>query len=279
MRFRAVCTDIDGTLLDIRRELSPATISAIKKIAPSTPVILASSRMPAAMTHLQHELGIAQYPLICYNGGYVISYGNGSNGVHVFDSVVISLDVCRSIIHIGKNTSIHMSLYYEDDWFAPARDQWTEREEKITKVRATIESPDHVLDRWQKDKSGAHKIMCMGPAEEVAEIHKLLNEKHGSDIHVYLSRPTYLELAPKSISKGSALKLILEKHFNIPVADAIAFGDNYNDLDMLQVAGLGIAVANARSEVKAIAGEVTAKSTQDGVALAIGRWFQTGADQ
>jgi len=273
MIIRAVCTDIDGTLLNQNKQLSPKTISTIRKISPAIPVILASSRMPSAMTHLQHELGISRYPLICYNGGYVISY-SPERPVRVFESVTIPENICRSIVRLGDDNDIHISLYQHDDWFAPQRDQWTEREEKITKVTARIQDPDTVLDRWRPGNAGAHKIMCMGPADQIGEMHKRLNEKHGGDIHVYLSRPTYLELAPKTISKGTALRLILEKQFNIPVTEAIAFGDNYNDIDMLQIAGLGVAVDNARNEVKAIADDITLSSLNDGVAVALEKWLK-----
>ncbi|HYC84169.1 MAG TPA: HAD family hydrolase [Chryseosolibacter sp.] len=268
MIIRAVCTDIDGTLLDRTRQLSKRTIAAFGKIPPDVPVILASSRMPSAMTHLQAELRITQYPLICYNGGYVVSY-NSASGVKIFDSVKIPAGVCESILACGKASTIHFSLYADDNWYAPQHDAWTEREETITKVRATIAKPEEVIHQWRRDGSGAHKIMCMGDAGEIGVLHKLLNEKHGGDIHVYLSRPTYLELAPKSVSKGSALKLLLENEFRIPLSEVVAFGDNYNDIDLLSVAGVGVAVANARPEVKAISDQLTSASIDDGVAAAL----------
>jgi Cof subfamily protein (haloacid dehalogenase superfamily) len=272
MTIRAVCTDIDGTLLDGNRELSTRTISVFRKISRLVPVILASSRMPSAMTHLQKQLGISEYPLICYNGGYVPCYAEDGS-THIYDSVTISLEVCKSIIEIGKRRQVHISLYNNDVWFAPQHDHWAEREARITKVNPIIEDNQAVLEKWKRDGAAAHKIMCMGPAEQISIMHEELNEKHGGDIHVYLSRPTYLELAPKSISKGSALKMILEEHFRIPVSDALAFGDNYNDIDMLEVAGLGIAVNNAREEVKAIADRITLNSIDDGVAAAIASCF------
>lgn len=271
MTVRAVCTDIDGTLLDRNRELSAKTISVFHLISGMVPVILASSRMPAAMTHLQQELGILNHPLIAYNGGYVIRVQHGT--AHVYDSVTIPVEVCRSITGLIKGTKIHASLYHGDDWFAPARDQWTDREERITKVQAQIRPAEKVLDDWERHHAGAHKVMCMGDADEIAYLQQKLLSKHALDLNVYLSRPTYLELAPASISKGSALKLILEKQYNIPVSDVIAFGDNYNDIELLRMAGLGVAVNNAREEVKAIADELTLDSIRDGVAVSLIKWM------
>ncbi|HZI26493.1 MAG TPA: HAD hydrolase family protein, partial [Chryseolinea sp.] len=80
---------------------------------------------------------------------------------------------------------------------------------------------------------------------------------------------TYLEIAPKIISKASALELLLTELYKIPMSDVLAFGDNYNDMDLLRSVGLGIAVGNARQEVKEVAKEITLDSKQDGVAHAI----------
>ena len=169
-----------------------------------------------------------------------------------------------------KNSSIHLSLYFEDNWYAPRVDQWTEREETITKVKASIESADAVFSRWKQDGNGAHKLMCMGPEEEIAELESRLNQVHGNDIHVYRSRSTYLELAPKAISKATGVQLALQP-YNISMAEVIAFGDNYNDIDMLQAVGRGVAVSNGRNEVKAVAKEITGISHEDGVAEVVER--------
>jgi Cof subfamily protein (haloacid dehalogenase superfamily) len=269
MDIRALCTDIDGTLLDGKRQLSERTIATIKRIQSKVPVVLASSRMPSAMVHLQEELGIIGSPLICYNGGYIIQYKNGEALPFVFDHVTIPGIVCESILGLAEGSQIHVSIYYEDEWYAPQHDQWTEREERITKVKATIASSAQMVDRWKNTNTGAHKLMCMGPESEIAVMAKQLHEKHRDDIHVYYSRPTYLELAPKSISKASALQLVMQKVYDIPMANVMAFGDNYNDVEMLRSVGLGIAVENARDEAKVAAKKITTKSIEDGVAVAI----------
>jgi Cof subfamily protein (haloacid dehalogenase superfamily) len=269
MDIRALCTDIDGTLLDGRRQLSDRTIATIKRIQSKIPVVLASSRMPSAMVHLQEELGIVGLPLICYNGGYVIQYQNGSAVPFVFDHVTIPASVCESIAGFAQGTSVHVSVYYENEWLAPQHDQWTEREERITKVKATITPIEEIIHRWRSTGMGAHKLMCMGPEDEIATMAKQLQEKHSNHIHVYYSRTTYLELAPRSISKASALQLVMEKVYNIPMSSVMAFGDNYNDVEMLRSVGLGIAVENARDEAKGAAKKITSKSIEDGVAIAI----------
>ncbi len=268
MKFRALCTDIDGTLLNSSRELSPRTISVLKKASNHIPVILASSRMPAAMTHLQAQIGITDHPLICYNGGYLVQFVNGSSAT-VFDSIMISAETSEGILALAEGTSIHVSLYQAHNWYAPALDYWTDREQRITKVNAFISDGHAVLKEWRQNSSGAHKVMCMGPEDEIHTMESKLRDQFADKINIYRSRPTYLELAPREVSKATALKIILKRLYKIEMADVLAFGDNYNDIEVLQSAGLGIAVSNAREEVKAIAKEITLKSIDDGVAVAI----------
>lgn len=267
MEIKALCADIDGTLLDHQRELSPRTIATIRKASQSMPVILASSRMPSAMRHLQHQLGILHHPLVCYNGGYVVHYVG--DDIDVFESITIPVDACAGIVDLARNTTVHVSLYNADNWFAPKMDQWTEREERITKVKSIIRNLDDVLALWRNEGIGAHKVMCMGPADEISFLEKQLRSQYGEVIHVYHSRDTYLELAPKQISKATGVSLALEKIYDIPMSSVMAFGDNYNDIEMLDAAGKGVAVANGRDEVKAVADYVTLKSVEDGVAHAI----------
>lgn len=154
-------------------------------------------------------------------------------------------------------------------------DEWTLRESEITKVVPHLKPGEEVLNMWQANNIiGAHKVMCMGDAEEIRLMESALRVMYPHQIHVYHSKATYLEIAPKTISKASALKLLLTKMYDIPLSDVMAFGDNFNDIELLQTVGLGIAVGNARDEVKAVAKDITAYSQADGVARAINKYFK-----
>jgi Cof subfamily protein (haloacid dehalogenase superfamily) len=268
----AICTDIDGTLLDSQRQLSQRTIAIVKRLSNQIPFILASSRMPAAMRHLQAELGILNDPLIAFNGGYVIQYNDQNTTPIVHDSVEIPVSIVSAIVSLSDDKEVSISLYNKDDWYAPSRDYWTDREERITKVQSVIKSPQEVIELWAATGSGAHKVMCMGAEREIDFIESELNKRFPNDLHNYRSRPTYLEIAPRAISKGTALEMIMRKLYRKSLDNVLSFGDNYNDIDMLRMSGIGIAVANAREEAIMVAKEVTAKSTDDGVAQSIEKY-------
>ncbi|MCH7409746.1 Cof-type HAD-IIB family hydrolase [Belliella sp. DSM 111904] len=265
MQIKAICTDIDGTLLNKDRVLSPRLIAAINKLPQDFPVILASSRMPDAMRHLQKDMNRLGEPLICYNGGYVIH----DHAKKVLDDVQISLSHCESLVEMASGTQVHISLYQGEDWFEPALDYWALREQKNTKVNPSILHSKEVLEKWRSSDTGAHKVMCMGPAEEIDRYFQLAQDAMGDMLHLYRSKDTYIEIAPKAISKASALELLLQTNHNIKMDEVMAFGDNYNDIEMLKAVGVGVAVGNARSEVKEIADRITLSHKEDGVAVMI----------
>ncbi len=270
MNIQAICTDIDGTLLNKNRELSERTLRAIHQLPADFPIILASSRMPSAMRHLQETMNRLENPLICYNGGYILHCDQ--NGTETLDTVKIPLNICEQIKQLAQGSSIHISLYHEDEWYAPQDDYWTQREITSTKVAPVIKSWEAVKEDWSARNASPHKVMCMGPAEEIDHLFNSLSLSNQEDLHLYRSKDTYIEIAPKAISKASALELLLKQKFNFSLSEVMAFGDNYNDIEMLQTVGLGVAVENAREEVKAAAKEITTKNTEDGVAQMIEKY-------
>lgn len=260
MPNKLICSDIDGTLLNKNRELSVKTKDAVKDISP-TPFILISSRMPQAMEHLQEEMHISHLPLICYNGGLVI------DGDKVLQSTEISVEIARSLTDFCLNTQIHSSLYHGREWYVPSMDYWAKRESNNTKVIPQLQDIETTLSKWENEGKGAHKIMCMGDATEIDMLTRYIEENFSDQIIGYRSKPTYLEISPRDISKKTAIETLLKHNYpTLSLSDVTAFGDNYNDIEMLRAVGRGVAVSNAVPEVLAIADVITSTNKEDGVA-------------
>ncbi len=265
MQVKLICSDIDGTLLNKERELSEKSISVIKEMAP-TPLILISSRMPQAMEHLQQELDISHLPLIAYNGGLVLEQGT------VLDSTEIQLNFVEDIAAFCGKNQIHTSLYHKYQWYVAEMDYWAKRESNNTKVTPEVQPVEQTIAQWRDAGSGAHKIMCMGDPFQIDQLASYIQKKHRDHVVGYRSKPTYLEISPASISKKTALEALLKFQYpGLSLQNVMAFGDNFNDIDMLDAVGLGVAVKNANSKVLAVADRVTERNTDDGVAVFLER--------
>lgn len=267
MNWKIIFTDIDGTLLNKDRELSPLTLKVFRELQEQLPIVLISSRMPQAMQHLQEELHISHQPLICYNGALILVDGK------TISSTEIPPETIQKLHDFNKAIDCHLSLYNNTDWFVPEADQWAKREESNTKVTPVVKCTEDVLAEWRPLKKGAHKIMCMGEAEKVDAIEQFLFKNFKNELHLYRSKDTYLEIANKRVSKLTAIEELLKFHFGYSLEESIAFGDNYNDYEMLKAAGLGIAVDNAKQKVLEVAKQITHHGKEDGVAKSLQQLF------
>ncbi|WP_040670850.1 Cof-type HAD-IIB family hydrolase [Nitritalea halalkaliphila] len=281
-RIRAICTDIDGTLLNADRQLSDRLLRIMRKIPKEVPFILASSRMPDAMRHLLRTLERPHEALICYNGAYVLlpdarQQAASSPQQKVLADVPIPVEVCAQLLALPESRHIHLSLYQGEHWYEPTKDQWTLREIRNTQVEPDFRAAEEVLQYWQQRGLGAHKVMCMGEAAAVEAFTEAARALVNQQIHLYRSKDTYLEMAPKAISKAHGLRQLLGAAYTFGLEDVVAFGDNYNDTELLRAVGLGVAVANAQEEVLQVADAHTATNKEDGVALFLEKLYADGA--
>jgi len=261
MSYQLLCSDLDGTLLSTKSDVSDFTIAQIARIKNHMQIILVSARMPKAMRYLQEDLAITYEPIICYNGALVIA------GDKELASVVISADQLQLIYQMAKPFGILLGLYHKDEWYVSQDSERVQKEIKHTKCEPIFKDTSETISAWQQQDNGAHKIMLMGTKESSDVVFRMLQQQLKEHLNLYRSNDTLIEIVPKSISKLGAIQSLLSS--NQSMRDVIAFGDNYNDIDMLQAAGCGVAVANARAEVKAIANHIARKNTEEGVAIFI----------
>jgi Cof subfamily protein (haloacid dehalogenase superfamily) len=267
--YKLIAVDIDGTLLNKDKAISPKTTSVFNAIPSHIPVVLISSRMPEAMRYLQRDLNIADKPIVAFNGGLVL------NQNEILSHTGIDFNTFKTVLEQNEDLDLHLSLFHNDEWFAPVDDFWTQREIKNTKVNPVLKSNQEVFDLWKIHNKEPHKIMCMGEEAKVDEMFNRLLALEGNSLHLYRSKPTYIEMAPRQISKLSGLKVLLQKLYpKLELTDIIAYGDNYNDIEMLENVGMGVAVNNAKKEVKTIADEITQSNLEDGVAQHLEKIYQ-----
>ncbi|MBH0109162.1 HAD family phosphatase [Salinibacterium sp. NG22] len=262
------CSDIDGTLLNPERTLSPRTIQAIRHVRDAGHTfVLCSSRMPASMRILERLYAGENAPLIAYNGGLVLSASGD-----VVRNTPIPPNTAIQIYELCDRLGVHGSFYSGDDWHVWADDRWADREINNTGVQPRPEKAEFYASSGAITTMPPHKIMCMGDEHLINQIEASLSTV--SDVVTYRSKPTYLEIANAECDKGSGLRAV-EADLGVDVSDCYFFGDNYNDLPAFDVVGTSIAVANAKDAVLAAATVVTASHHDDGVAQYLESWLST----
>ena len=264
-QYKAVFSDIDGTLLNSNHQIPTETKNKIQEMNErGIPYVLVSARMPKGMTNIRAELG-AKSPMICYSGALVVD--EEDNPIY---SVAISKEnaknLCKRIQEL--NAKISINIYTNDEWLVEDKEEyWAAQESDITGV-----IPEEVSFEDGEVYQEVHKILCMGNKEEIAQLEQQLI-KEFPEIRIYRSKDTYLEIMSMKASKSDAIHM-LKNHFHVEREEIIAFGDNFNDIDMLQYAGLGVAMGNASDEVKQAADIVTDINDNEGERQILDQYFK-----
>lgn len=260
-----LCVDIDGTLLNSQHEVTEITRKAINSIADEVYVILVSARMPSGILYLLSELQLSM-PIISYSGGLVLD----ENSDILLDKIM-SLNILQEIYE-NFHREIHFSLYQKDIWYVENEDRWARQEADITATIPEIIDFQDLFSKMKEEKTGVNKVLCMGQPPKIEKLEANLKINYKNRLSIYRSKPTYLEIMDKSVSKTAAIKY-LQQLFNVNREEVTAIGDNFNDVDMIEYAGLGVVMGNAPVEVKKIADRITLSNDDNGVAAVINNYF------
>ena len=262
---RLLALDVDGTLLTDELKITPATREVLRQVvSQGVHVVLASARGPNALYSIMAELEITGLA-ICYTGALTCRlYPNQHISLEVVNEQRMSLSSARMVLSNALEFGISIGWFTGEEWYIPRWDQAIHHESMITGVTPIVD-PD--LMRF---KDAPHKLQAIvGEAVLLPRLNALASTLP-SDCEGQFSYETYLEIIRKGVDKATAL-LALGQQLGIAPSEMIAIGDMDNDIAMLQMAALGIAMGNAPANVQAEADWVTSTNNQDGVAVAIER--------
>ena len=263
--YKAVFSDIDGTLLNTSHQVTKATREKILKLdQKGIPFILVSARMPKGMTGIRDEIGV-HAPMVCYSGALIVD----ANGKTMSSVTLKEEETQKLCMYIREEEpQISLNLYHEDTWMVESKEEpWVKQEMEITKIGV-----DEIPFTKENFFRPVHKILCMGEAEDIQRLEKNLVERF-PEIRIYKSKDTYLEVMPMKASKSAAIQEF-EKIFSIKREEILAFGDGHNDIDMLRYAGLGVAMGNASEEVKEAGDIVTKENDEEGLLYILNQVFE-----
>lgn len=252
--MKIIFSDIDGTLVNDNKHVTPKTKKSIQAwLNAGNLFVPVSARMPVAIKTITDEIS-TKLPLVSYNGGFIVD----ANG-EVIHSATFSKDLAEKIIAYVEdhNLDLAWNFYSGNDWFSPKLEANLAEEElvHVVSTKATREDIKNLPD--------PHKLLLIGQAEVLDELLPILQDKF-SELYMVKSAPHLLEITRKGIEKGSAVKVI-NQYFNLNPADTWAFGDNFNDLEMLQAVAHPYLMDNAPDELKKSFSNITSDNNHDGV--------------
>ncbi|HHT70777.1 MAG TPA: HAD family phosphatase [Firmicutes bacterium] len=268
MRYRLLALDLDGTLLDDHNRISLRNRDAIWAARDRGVVVtLSTGRMYRSAIRFAHELEM-EVPLITYNGALI-----KDSGGQVYRDLPLPLPAARIALAIAREYDLHVNLFMGDELFVDRDDEWTKRYHRSSSV-----PPKIVPDLKRVLTAAPNKVLFLGTEEELQPVWPVLAEELAGQAHITSSSPQFVEIIHPRVSKQSGLAYLL-KQFGLTAKEAIAIGDNYNDLEMITYAGLGVAMSNAPKEVRARADYVTGDNNDGGVAQVIERFILSSDEE
>lgn len=275
--IQLIVSDIDGTLLNLQRDVAPETAAEIQRVwnTHQIPTVLASGRMSRAMQHIKRCIGLTQFPMISYNGALIQDALLEDGSSEVLFSKTFTATIAEAIYTEGKQNGVQIGLYAYDDWHVEQIDRWSQHEIDHTKIAPAVTDNAQVLAQWKTQNRGLHKLMLIGETDKIDRLEPQLRSQYGADLHIYRSNAFIIEVCPMGVTKRTAVEFVQQK-MNVARENIMAIGDNMNDLAMLEYVGLGIAVENAKPAVKEIANDITATNLEFGVAKALQKYFGSG---
>ena len=276
MDIKLLVLDVDGTLLNSNREMSERTIKILKKVQQNGVRIALATGRPT--------YGVLPYAKaidLDFNDGYIISYNGAkvleaSTGKIIFERAIDP----RMVSYIEKQAERSGCdlAYYDGDEVVATNADNPHIVDEAQMNNMSLRHTDNLLDEMEKlseDKQNwPTEIILVNDDEEVLlGLEEYLQRHLNGVVDTIHSNPYYLEVVGYQVGKSYAMSALVQK-LGISMKEVMAFGDGHADVNMLQMAGTGIAMENAPEEVKRCADYTTLSNDEDGAALAIEKAFE-----
>lgn len=263
MKYKIIASDMDGTLLNDDKNISNYNLAMINKATSlGVKFVIASGRVPATLKFYEETIGKNQ-PIICANGAIVLDHNKNiiySNPISKSNLIKI-IDILRE----DKDTYYH---FYDGDVFCSEQFEYSAKKfynfnRKVEKkyrmeIRIIKDAKDYIV----RSNSNIDKIVVMDDDIKYLEYlrYKIDNL---NEIETTKSELNNVEIMGIGSSKGNALKL-LAKHYEVPVEQCIAIGNDENDISMINAAGIGVSMVNGKDSLKKYADYITEKDNNNG---------------
>lgn len=266
-KYKVLALDIDGTLTNSKKEITPAVLNAVRRLQNANiPVLLVSGRPEKGIEHVAKELGFYEYGgyVFAYNGGKIV---NKKTGEVVFNQT-LPKDMVQPVCEYVKDKDVAILTYQGDDIITEKPDDiYVQKEVMITHMNIR-----KVDDFASEMTFPINKFLITGEPSYLETLVEEMAEKFSPRLNIFRSEPFFIEVVTQGIDKALSLSKLMEM-FGLSKENLVACGDGHNDVTMIDYAGMGVAMENACDEVKRVSNFITKSNDEDGVAYAIDKFF------
>lgn len=268
MTYEMLVLDLDGTLTDSEKKITPPTKQALIEIQQhGKKVVLASGRPTPGVLPLAEEINLQNYEsfILSYNGGRIINCATNE----IIYNKTLPPNVIPTIYDIAKEFDVDILTYSDEAVISGIKpNQYTELESGINKL------PIKRVDNFGEYVDfPVNKLLITGKPAITEKIEGILKDKFHKFLSIYRSDPFFLEVMPQNIDKANSLQKLLSS-IGLTADQMICCGDGFNDLTMIEYAGLGVAMANAQDIIKEHADFITKSNDEDGVFYVINQFMR-----
>mgnify|MGYP003591273747 CR=1 FL=1 len=252
--MEAIVLDLDGTLLTSKENISKKTKDILYKfMEKGVKIIIATGRTYTSLKPYKDMLGL-ETPVVCFNGAKLVDRKE-----EIIFELPIEEELAKKCIEIAKDMEIHINFYQNEVWYV-------EEPTKEAQFYKNSSGLDYEIKKIKDfDNYEMTKLLFISENERLLELNRKLEEAVGKSVNKAFSKKYYLELMNKEVNKGETLLKLFDIE-GINKENVVAFGDGWNDLEMLQMVGEGVAMGNADEELKKIVGRSCDTNDNDGIA-------------
>ncbi|OCQ96624.1 hydrolase [Oscillatoriales cyanobacterium USR001] len=268
--IQLLALDIDGTIAGASNDITETVKQAI--LAAQTKginVVLATGRMYRSALRFHQAIG-SNLPLICYQGAWIQDPATGKILSHLAINKEKAIALLDYLEQPEWRSLLSVHCYINDRLYVREILESTKNYAQRSKIQPI---PVGNLRSFLDTEPTKILAMCDDP-EAIANLLNNLRQIYSPD-ELYLTRsvPTFFEATNPLVNKGAAIRYIAEEILGLQPANVMAIGDNFNDVEMIDYAGIGVAMGDGPEEVKAIAQWVAPNIDQDGAAAAIEKFL------
>jgi len=262
-RIRLVALDLDGTLVGEDLVLRPRVVDAVRRAREAgVRVTIVTGRMFRAARPFAERLDITG-PIVNYQGAAIYDVASGAP----LRQTPVHADVTRDVLTWARDHAVHAQCYADDTLYVDEINRFSKRYTDLARVEPAV--VPSLLDAFASRPTV--KIVLVTDADKADGILDAMRSLLGARAYLTRSHVDFVEVVDPAVNKGEALAFVAE-HYGVALDETLAVGDAWNDVPLIDAAGIGVAMGSGPPELFARADHIVGDVAHDGVAEAIDRY-------